>query len=250
MKKIVYIIAFLFLLPSCDSENAGDCLKTAGDMVRKEIDVPAFSRILVKEGVQMVLKESAGYRVTIETGKNLVNDVHARVTEGQLVLTNSATCNFFRDYDQTIVYVTAPDITEIRSSTQWDIRSDGVLTYPDLRIVSEDYQSDYQNTGNFYLHLENKSFSLVFNNLSNCYLEGSTGKMNITLAAGNSRVEAAGFVAGEVTLYHRSSNDITVHPVQCLQGDIYSTGDVIAVNRPPRVEVTEHYRGKLRFEED
>ncbi|MGS2763594.1 head GIN domain-containing protein [Sinomicrobium sp. M5D2P9] len=248
MKKIVYIIVFLLL--SCDSENAGDCFKTAGDTVNREIDVPAFSRILVKEGVQMVLKESAGYSVTIETGKNLVNDVHAEVTEGQLVLSNSTTCNFFRDYDQTIVYVTAPDITEIRSSTQWDIRSDGVLTYPNLRIISENYQSDYQNTGNFYLHLENKSFGLVFNNLSNCYLEGSTGKMNIYLAAGNSRVEAAGFVADEVTLYHRGSNDIIVHPLQHIQGDIYSTGDVISVNRPSQVEITEHYRGKLRFEED
>lgn len=248
MKKIAYIVVFLLL--SCDNENAGNCLKTAGDTVNREIDVPAFSRILVGEGVQMILKESAGYSVTIETGKNLVNDVRAEVTEGQLVLSNSATCNFFRDYDQTIAYVTAPDITEIRSSTQWDIRSDGVLTYPDLRIISEDYQKDYQNTGNFYLHLENKSFSMVFNNLSNCYLEGSTGKMNIYLAAGNSRVEAAGFLADEVTLYHRSSNDIIVHPLQRIQGDIYSTGDVVSVNRPPQVEITEHYKGKLRFEEN
>ncbi|MBC9796191.1 head GIN domain-containing protein [Sinomicrobium weinanense] len=248
MKTNIYIILVIFLF-ACDSENAGDCLKTAGSTVQKKVETEVFSRILVNEGVAMVLKEAEEYSVVIESGKNLLNDIRAEVLEGQLTLSNDATCNFFRDYDGTTIYVTAPNITEIRSSTQLDIRSEGVLTYPDIRIVSENYGSDYQNVGNFYLNIENNSFRLVFNNLSNCYLEGSTKKMNLFLAAGNSRIEAAGFQADEVEIYHRSSNDIIVNPIQAIRGDIYSTGNVISVNRPPMVEVMEHYKGELRFEE-
>lgn len=239
------LVIFLF---ACNSENANDCFKTAGSTVQQEVEVTAFSGILVNEGVAMVLREAEEYSVVVETGKNLLADIRAEVKGGQLVLSNDATCNFFRDYEGTTIYVTAPDITEVRSSTQFDIRSEGVLTYPNLRIISENYQNDYQNVGNFYLHVENDSFRLVFNNLSNGYLEGSTKKMNLYLAAGNSRIEAAGLVADEVEIYHRSSNDITVNPVKSLKGDIYSTGNVISVNRPPVVEVTEHYKGKLRFE--
>lgn len=237
----------MVLLLSCNSEDGNDCFKTAGSTVRREVEVTGFTTILVREGVEMVLKEGQQHSVVVETGKNLVNDIRAEVNDGQLVLSNTASCNFLRDYDKTTIYVTAPDITEIRSSTQFDIRSDGVLTYPDLRIVSENYQSDYQNVGDFYLHMENNSFGLVFNNLSNCYLKGSTKRVNLYLAAGNSRIEAADFIADEVHIYHRSSNDIIVHPVQRISGDIYSTGDIISVNRPPEVDITEHYRGKLRF---
>ena len=37
------------------------------------------------------------------------------------------------------VYVTSPNITEIISSTQFKIRSEGVLNYPDLDVLSEDF---------------------------------------------------------------------------------------------------------------
>jgi len=36
--------------------------------------------------------------------------------------------------------------------------------------------------------------------------------------------------------------------VDMLEGDIYSTGNVIAVNEPPVVDVTAHYKGKLIFD--
>lgn len=245
MKKLV-VVAVLLLF-SCNSEDAGDCFRTAGEMISREVEVGKFSRILVNENIRLVIREGAEYHVTVETGKNLVNDIRVRVQEGQLVLSGDISCNLFRDYDETTVYVTAPDISEIRNSSQWDVRSDGVLTYPELRIVSEDYQNDYQNTGDFYLELDTNSFSMVFNNLSNCFVKGKTQTLSIYLAAGNSRVDASGLEAGDISIYHRSSNDIIVNPIQRLSGDIYSTGDLISVNRPPETTVTRHYKGALIF---
>ncbi|RAV29875.1 DUF2807 domain-containing protein [Sinomicrobium soli] len=248
VKKVLLYLVVLWLL-SCNSEGSNDCVKLAGDVVSREAGVTSFSAITVGEGVRMVIREDEEFSVVVETGKNLLDDIGVEVREGRLLLSNRATCNFFREYDNTVVYVSAPDITEIRSSTQFDIRSEGILTYPSLRIVSEDFGTDYNNTGDFYLHLENSSISILFNNLSNCYLEGSTEKLDIYLAAGNSRVEAADLPADEVSFYHRSSNDIIVNPVRSLEGDIYSTGNVIAVNRPEQTEVHAHYRGELLFGE-
>ncbi len=151
--------------------------------------------------------------------------------EGQLVLSGDISCNLFRDYDETTVYVTAPDISEIRNSSQWDVRSDGVLTYPELRIVSEDYQNDYQNTGDFYLELDTNSFSMVFNNLSNCFVKGKTQTLSIYLAAGNSRVDASGLEAGDVSIYHRSSNDIIVTRYSVSRE--ISTAQGILFRKPP-----------------
>ena len=133
MKKILLIFIGILLL-SCDSENANDCFQKTGGIISQEIVVADFTKIKVNRDVELVLKEGATQKVVIETGENLLNDVSAVVSGNQLVLTDSNTCNYVRDYNVTKVYVTAPNITEIISSTQFQISSDGVLNYPILDV--------------------------------------------------------------------------------------------------------------------
>lgn len=247
MMKRIYTILLIGILAGCNSENAGDCFQLAGDMVQQEVAVMPFDRILVNEGIEMVISEGIDHEVVIATGENLLNEIEVTVVDGELILSNANGCNFFRDYAPATLYVTAPDITEIRSSTTFDIRSEGVLTYPQLHIRSEDYFGDYQNIGDFYLTVNNVAFSVTFNNLSNCFISGATNSLNINFAAGNSRFEGTDFIASEVNIFHRSSNDIIIHPTDILEGDIYSTGNIISVNEPPVVNVTEHYIGRLIF---
>ena len=72
-------IILLGCLISCDTENAPDCFQRTGDIVRKEVTVPNFTRILVNPNVEMVLKQGEESSVVIETGDNLINEVTARV---------------------------------------------------------------------------------------------------------------------------------------------------------------------------
>ena len=214
MKKLIYI-AFVVLIVSCNSENAGDCFQTSGTIIQQEIMVETFDKILVNRDVELILKDGAEQKVIIETGKNLFNDVEAIVVDGKLILTDNNTCNYVRNYGITKVYVTSPNITEIRSSTQYDIRSDGVLTYPSLRILSEDYSApDSFTVGNFYLEIENNTFSLVFNNLSNAYISGTTNNLNVTFASGTSRFEGNDLEAQNISIWNRSSNDMILNPIQ------------------------------------
>lgn len=248
MKKIIYLLSIVFLF-SCDSENANDCFQTTGAIVQEEVTLDAFDKIWVNRDVELIVKEGAEQKVVIETGKNLLNDVKAIVVDDQLILSDHNACNFVRNYGVTKVYVTAPNITEIRSSTQYDISSDGVLTYPSLTILSEDFNAPGTFTvGNFRLNLDNTNFRVVFNNLSNCYVSGKTLNLNITFAAGASRFEGRNLEAQKITLWNRSSNDMIVNPLESLTGKISGTGNVISLNRPPVVNVEELYKGRLIFE--
>lgn len=247
MKKLAHIL-ILILLFSCNSENAGDCFQSTGSMVQQEVTVSGFDKILVNRDIELIIKEGAEQKVVIETGKNLLNDVEAVVDEGKLILTDNNSCNYVRDYGITKVYVTAPNITEIRSSTQCDVRSDGVLTYPSITILAEDYSApDTFISGNFRLEIDNSSFYAVFNNLSNCFISGKTTNLNITLASGTSRFESQNLIAQNVVFWNRSSNDIIVNPQQSLTGKILGTGNVISVTHPPLVDVQEVYIGRLFF---
>ena len=231
---------------ACDSEDASDCWQKSGNIINREVETEPFTKILVNENIEMILKEGPEQKIVVETGENLLNDIVVEVIEGQLKLSNNNSCNYVRDYTSTKIYVTAPNITEIRSSTQLDIKSDGILTYPNLFVISEDFNySGSQTTGNFYLEINNESFRLVFNNLSNCFVSGTTNNLNINFAAGNCRFEGENFLVGNINVYHRGSNDIIVHPVESINGNLYGTGDLILVNEPPAINVNEYYRGRL-----
>ena len=63
--KLLGVFLF-FLLVACNSENANDCLQKAGPLVREEITVDAFDKILVNRDIELIVKEGAEQRVFIE----------------------------------------------------------------------------------------------------------------------------------------------------------------------------------------
>lgn len=242
---------FTMLLASCNGDNVPDCFQNAGDLVRKSMDVPEFSTITVFENLNVVLKHGDDQKVQIETGEYLLNDVSAVVEEGRLVLRNENSCNYVRDYGLTTVYVTSPNITEIRSSTGLLISSDGVLNFPSLNLIAESFNNPETETtdGSFDLNLNATSVSIVVNGIAYFKLGGNTENFNVTVAAGDSRIEAENLMANNVSINHRGSNDVFVNPKQRINGVIRGTGDVISVNRPPEVDVEELFNGRLIFQE-
>ena len=245
MKKIVFIIWILFFY-SCDSENAVDCFQRTGDIVTINAEVGDFTRILVNPNVEMILKQGDETSVIIQSGDNLIDEVSAIVKEDQLILENTNDCNFVRSFNQTKVFVTAPNITEIRSATQFDISSDGILSYPSIKLLSEDFLENTGNTtGTFHLQIDNQNLQVISNNIASYFISGKTLSLNVSFVSGTGRFEGMDLVADEVTVFHRGTNKIIVNPQISITGEIRSTGDVVAVNRPPLVEVQEFFSGRL-----
>lgn len=248
MRNIVVILLTIMII-ACDSENAADCFQRTGYIVRKEVDVPDFTRILVLPNVELILKEGPVTSVVIETGDNLLGEVSAIVDGNRLVLSNTNDCNFVRDFNQTKIFVTAPNITEIRSETQYDISSDGIVTYPILNLFSEDFNEDNGGniTGTFHMHIHNERINVVGNNIASFFIRGNVVNLSVGFFSGTGRFEGADLTAQNVDIFHRGTNKIIINPVQTITGKILSTGDVIAVNVPDVIEVEELFTGRLIF---
>ncbi|MFT0716313.1 head GIN domain-containing protein [Flagellimonas lutimaris] len=244
-------MAIFLILVSCNGDNVLACFRNAGDVVRETVDVPEFTAITVFENLNVVLKQGDEQLVEVETGEYLLNDVSAVVEDNRLVLRNDSSCNYVRDYGLTTVYITSPNITEIRSSTGLPISSDGVLDYPSLNLIAESFNNPETETtdGSFDLNLNSNSVRIVVNGIAYFRLQGSTENFNVTVAAGDSRIEAEELVAESVTINHRGSNDVFVNPQQSLSGVIRGTGDVISVNRPAEVDIEELFNGRLIFQD-
>ena len=243
------LVVFVVFSYSCNNENAPDCLQDAGEISRTEIDVADFSKITVFEKISLIIKQGETQKVEIETGEYLLNDIAAEVQDDRLILRNGNGCNFFREYGLTKVYITSPNITEIRSSTGLPIKSEGALGYASLRLYSESFSDPEAETtdGEFDLVLDTGSLAIVVNGIAYFRLIGNTENLNINIAAGDSRIDAENLVANVVSLNHRGTNDIQINPQQSLSGVIRGTGDVISFNQPPIVEIEALYTGKLIF---
>ena len=244
---VLYLIPHLFL--SCNSENAPDCFQSAGDLTRIQVDLPDFTNITVFENLNLVLLQGEEQRVEIESGEFLINDISAQVDGNRLMLRNENGCNIFREYGLSTVYVTSPDIEEVRSSTGLLISSDGPLNYPNLSLISESFNVPEAETtdGSFDIEVENERVTIIVNGIAYFKIRGTTNNLSVTVAAGDSRIEADALIAQRVDLNHRGSNDIFVHPQQRISGVIRGNGDVISVNRPNEVEVEELFSGRLIF---
>jgi Putative auto-transporter adhesin, head GIN domain len=248
VKNAVFLLVFIILF-TCDSESISDCFQTEGRIVQQEVEVSSFEKILVNRDIELILKQGAELKVIIETGKNLLNDVEAIVIDNQLQLTDYNTCNYVRDFGITKIYVTAANITEIRSSTQYDVSSDGVLNYNSLHLLSEDFIAPESFTvGDFRLDVNLTTLRFTSNNISSFYITGQTENLNIGFFAGSGRFEGENLIAQNVDVFHRGNNDMVVNPQQSLKGELRSTGDLISVNQPPIVEVQQFYTGQLIFE--
>ncbi|WP_073180662.1 head GIN domain-containing protein [Flagellimonas flava] len=245
-----YILLVLCLLNmGCNGENVPDCFQRAGDLTRRTVEVPSFSKITVFENINLIIKDGEEQQVDIETGEFLQNEVTASVEGDRLIVRNENGCNFIRDYGLTTIYVTAPNITEIRSSTGLRISSDGVLNYPSLQLASESFSNPETETtdGSFDLEVNAETVAIITNSIGYFKVFGTTDNFNITIAAGDSRIEAQNLVAQSVNINHRGSNDVFVDPQQRIAGVIRGTGDVISSDRPPEIEVDELFNGRLIF---
>ena len=248
---LTFLLLMMVSFHSCNSENAPDCFQDTGEITRAEVSVADFDKITVFENITLVLKQGNTQKVEIETGEYLRNEVEAVVENGRLILTDTNDCNYVREYGTTVVYVTTPNLSEIRSSTGFPIKSDGVLSFNSLSLLSESFSAPEAATtdGSFDLELDVNSLGIIVNGIAYFKIKGEAVNFNISIAAGDSRIEASELTAQNVNLNHRGSNDVLINPQVRLTGVLRGTGDVLSYHRPTEVSVEELYNGRLIFVE-
>ena len=217
-------------------ERPSECIESAGATKVKDIPVEAFSKIKVYRGIEVLITEGGETKVQIQAGENFINDIEVKQYGNQLVFMDNSGCNWVRDYGQTKIFITTPTLEEIYSKTDRDISSNGVLTFPNLNIISFDRYADGESgagTGDFILEINNNSLTIGNNNVSRFYLSGQTNNANFNFYFGDGRIEAQNLVAQNIVVYHRGSNDIIVNPIQSVTGVLNSTGNLVLKNLPP-----------------
>jgi hypothetical protein len=240
---IIFLIAQL--INSCSNDAMPECFQKAGSTVSYEVELPDFSSINIGEGIELIVKEGPT-SIRIETGENIKANITAMVADGELTLRNNSSCNWVRDYNITKVYVSVPNLDRIYSSSQFGVKSDGVLAFPNLTLESGLYSETA--SGTFELAVDCETLTIQDNLSVYCNISGNVENLAIYYYSGDARFEGSNLIAQKVYVYHRSSNDIIVNPQQEVTGTIYSTGNLVLKNNPPVIAVNQLYTGHLVFQ--
>jgi hypothetical protein len=244
LKKITILISFLFLALGCSKPS--ECIESTGSIITRDYSVNAFDKIIIYSGISLVITQGPVASVQVQTGENLISDIEVKVENGLLSIKDNTKCNWVRDYGNTTVFVTSPNISEIHSKTEKNITSNGVLSYPILRLISTDL-SDGAGTCDFYLNVNNNQLVIENNNVSRYFVSGQTNNLKVNFYEGNGRFIGENLNAKEVEIFHRGTNDIIVKPIYKVTGKLYSTGNLILKRNPPIVDVQQYYRGMLIY---
>lgn len=249
MKKCILLFSIVLLFTHC--EKPYDCIKSSGPIKSKVFGGLTFTKLLVNKRIAVVITEGPDYIVEVKTGENLINDIEVTVTGDLLTLSDNTSCNWVRDYGETVVYITAPNITQINSKTEQNISSNGVLHFPRLHILSTNEIDGYSEvgTGDYHLSIDNDSLRVENNELGRFFISGTTNNLSVKFFESGGVFHGENLYANSINLFHRGSNDMFIHPINFLTGDIYSVGDVNCYSRPPQqnVHVIEHYSGRLIY---
>ncbi|HUH51491.1 MAG TPA: head GIN domain-containing protein [Flavobacterium sp.] len=244
IKYVFTLFTLLLLCSSCNSETANQCVRTSGSTVKYELeDIPPFNRIRIEEGIELVLSQEATHKIEIEAGSNLINDISVNVIDGELIIKSNVSCNWLREYASAKVYVTFVELSQIYSVSQYKVRSTQVLFFDHIELASGVYQEGVSSE--FEMEIQSNHLTIQSNDASYFKISGTSNSMFVAFWAGVPRIEAPNFKVNTIDVFQRSSNDMILHPIDEIRGNIYSTGNVILKNTPNLIDVQQHYTGEL-----
>jgi len=226
----------------CSDPNAPACLQKKGGLVEIELIVSPFTSIDVFDQFTVNITQGAKQQVLLKARSNQIHGIKYAVAEENFTLRNENNCNWIRAFEFPTINITHPNLIELQLSGGGTIMSEDTLSYPELKLVSEDV------SGDFILKVNCTNLSIVNNQLSNYWISGRTENLFVGFYAGNGRFEGAKLEAENVDIFHRGLNDIVVHAISSLSGEIVHLGNIVYVKTvPPVIEVTITGRGDLIF---
>jgi hypothetical protein len=249
MKKIIVLTLLVFTQLSCDTEAALDCLQSSGQTEVRDLNISDLERITIRENIRLEITYSLVDEVKAEGGEEYLDRLEVVQNGTDYEFKADGLCKTGFSEAPILIKLKSSRLNYVRNSSQFEVISTNTLTYQDLSLVSEDFNdTEALSLGNFKIKVDNNRLSVTGSGISDFELSGKTQRFNFGMFSGSGTVFARNLEADVVSFFHRSFRDAIVTPLERLEGEIRSTGNLVSTKKPPEVEVEEFYEGQLIFE--
>jgi hypothetical protein len=232
------IIIVLLMLSSCGGEQKDDCITKLGKVVTEQRDVLSFDKLYVEDRIKVFLvQDSINYgRIELNGPSNLLNQIESTVTDNQLRLINTNTCNFIRSFNYDInVYVYIKELTEIHLESIAEVVSNDTININFLNIFHPAL-SDINlilSGDEVFIRSRNSASTILRGNLR--VLKGSIEEI--------SNLDAQYLVCEEVYIDTHSPLDCFINATKGMYLKILNSGNIFYINEPTDYKILAEQTG-------
>jgi ribosomal protein L31 len=217
MKRTTSIfIIFSFLLGSCYIEGWNQGVSGNGNVEEESRNVDGFTGVHVSTGIDVYLSEGNDFKVTVEADENLLEVILTEV-KGDMLVIKTDRVNIRRARSKR-VYVTLPELTELRISSAGDIEGQTPFTCDDLRLT-------ISSAGDLSLEVDADRIDLDISSSGDCRLSGSANEFDVSLSSAGD-LNAYDLIAKKVEVDVSSAGDARVHATEEISMDVSSAGNI------------------------
>ena len=238
MTKLFFnIIFFVLIFLSCNKRyDDRKCFKSNGKEVSKEINLQDFNSIELDGNFKVFLKSDTLNRIEIVSGKNLINNIKADISDSILILKDNNKCRWLRSYNvKKEIYVYYKNINYLLINKQCDIISKDTVFVDDFEII------DWGDIGtiNLKLHCINFRFT-VHSGTGDFYFSGITQNQFLYFH-GNGYVHAKDLQSSYCDVTSKTTGDIEVFSDNNLFVKLYESGNIYYYGAPLNITKSVKY---------
>ncbi len=239
MKYALTCIAVLSLL-SCADDQWDDCVTSAGPTRTEVRSASPFHTLELAGKIDVVLTQDSVDAISVEGGRNLLDQVETRVSDGVLKINSNMICNWVRDLQERVtVHVQCSSLRTIVYTGSGDVSCTNTITQPNFRVEQR------QGSGTLDLKLETDT----------CWYGMHTGPGNVVAtgssdvlylySGGYAHIDVRGQAHRESHCNNSGSGSFRTAPSEVLYAAVYDAGNIHYYSDPPVLGVTDEGSGSV-----
>lgn len=240
MKKVAFVFFFTTaLFWSCRKENACDCIKRTGDIVKEARTLNFTSHLFIESSkINVYLKQAPVYTVEVEAGKNLIGLIETETAGDTLFIRNKNRCNIMRSYKpQVNIYISTPDISYIKHYGAGKLIGLNTINTNNLTIFT-------MSSCDIYLDVNMDAISTHIHKTTYLELKGKVNRQ-VHYMSHNATLNARQLQNGYTWITNNSTGNAYLATNAQLDVNIHKNGDVYYSGAPTQVHTNITGTGKL-----
>ena len=221
------LILGVLLLSSCEKDQLDDCFTSAGPMRIEERSIGDFRKVELHDRIDLVLEERAAGTLSVEAGRNLLDQVETEVREGVLIISDRNTCNWVRSFKPRItVRIPMDRAGSFILKGTGNVSATSTVRRGEFRIE----QGGGQGTARINLDVDTCVAGL-HSGAGNVVYTGRAG-LAFLYSASMGPIDASGLEAARVLVNNSGVTDIHCRATQELDAQIYNAGNIYYSGSP------------------
>lgn len=237
--RIFFFAIIMIVLNACVKESA--CIKSTGkQVVENRVIGNDITHIILKDKLNLVLRQDSIASLTIEGGENLLKYVRARQKGTELELKNDNKCNLLRSYKEEItVYLSLPNIKYINYTGFGNVSSLGELKLDEFIFETRN------GTGSINLTIDAEKISVLQHTGPADFTLSGKARFAYLFSGGSGWLKCEHLISETAHVNHDGTGDVILTATNSLLIELTSLGNIEYYGNP-NVTVSKHTgRGKL-----